>query len=155
MDLLLAHLRLANLVEHRLGILLSDITYSATVGAEAKTKALTPIQALTLALMLKHSRKHALQSTPPQSAKEIASRLGCSRTTVQACLVPMLAAKLVATTLDCSDRRLVGYVLSKEGETIAGFAAYKIGLCDGELRRQLRDKKLSPAWTGLSEIWRD
>jgi DNA-binding MarR family transcriptional regulator len=154
MNLLLAHLRLANLIERELSTGLAHVRYSFRDGSEVKRKALTPIQALTLAQMLEHSRSRGGPEPHPMRATELALPLGGGglRTTVQACLAPLIKAGLVEQFPDASDKRLVGYALTEAGRQVAIWAITAIGRCDSNLRGALRDKELSWAWRVLSEI---
>ncbi|WP_269632519.1 hypothetical protein [Pelomonas sp. BJYL3] len=154
MNLLLAHLRLANLIERELSAGLAHVRYSFRDGSEVKRKALTPIQALTLAQMLEHSRSRGGPEPHPMRATELALPLGGGglRTTVQACLAPLIKAGLVEQFPDASDKRLVGYALTEAGHQVAIGAIIAIGRCDSNLRGALRDKELSWAWRVLSEI---
>ncbi|HLO96308.1 MAG TPA: hypothetical protein VK195_18520 [Burkholderiaceae bacterium] len=155
MNLLLSHLRLANLIERELSAGLAHVRYSFRDGSEVERKALTPIQALTLAQMLEHSRSRGGPEPHPMRATELALPLGGGglRTTIQACLVPLIKAGLVKQFPDASDKRLVGYGLTEAGQQVAIGAIIAIGRCDSKLRGALRDKELSWAWRKLSEVW--
>ncbi len=154
MNLLFAHLRLANLIERELSAGLAYVRYSCKVESGVQEKALTPIQALTLAQMYEYSRSSGGPEPHPMRARELALRLGGGglRTTVQACLTPLIKAGLVKEFRHVSDKRLVGYGLTEAGHQVAVWVTVEVGRCESKLRRALRDKELSWAWRELSEI---
>ena len=158
MQATLACLRISGLLERRLAEHLDSVTYEVEIDeggkinlagsakankrTQKRLRAITPIQARVLVSMLKTDRAHLPRAASPQSASDIASQLGCGRTTVQACLVPLLNAGLVRKTEVADklkpDRRVPGYTLGEDGLARAWWSRDALRKCETELKRILK-----------------
>ncbi|MEO3690043.1 hypothetical protein [Roseateles paludis] len=157
MYLLLAHLQIASLAERRMAELASELRYVHG----GQTKVLTANQAIALGRMLKRTRDSRDVRASAQSIREIASKLGWSRTNTQACLAPLIRDQLLTEDgIERKDARVPLYCLSAAGIDVAGRARMAIARCDAELKKQFRQmglaaapSQLEGAAEGLAMVW--